>query len=59
MWSMNVILESHREALSLDIETLPVLLMYFQWSREQKWNLVWVSMVSLRTFRRTQIAISA
>ena len=32
-----------RETLSLDIETLPVLLMNYQWSREQKWNQVRVS----------------
>ena len=48
-----------RETLSLDIETLPVLLMNYQWSREQKWSQVRVSIVSTRTFRRTQIAISA
>ena len=56
--SMNLILQSHGETLSLDIETLPVLLMNYQWSREQKWNRVRVSIVSTRTFRRTQIAIS-
>ena len=59
IWSMNVVLQSHGETLSLDIETLPVLLMSYQWSREQKWNRVGVSIVSTRTFRRTQIAISA
>ena len=47
-----------RETLSLDIETLPVLLMNYQWSREQKWNWVLVSMVSTRTFREAQIEIS-
>ena len=30
---MNVILQSHGETLSLDIETLPSHLMNFQWSR--------------------------
>ena len=40
IWSMNVILQSHGETLSLDIKTLPVLLMYHQWSREQEWNQV-------------------
>ena len=47
-----------RETLSLDIETLPVLLMHYHGSREQKWNRVRVSTVSTRTFHRTQIAIS-
>ena len=47
-----------RETLLLMIETLPVLLVNYQWSREQKWNRVRVSIVSTRTFRRTQIAIS-
>ena len=59
IWSMKVVLRSHGETLSLDIETLPVLLMNYQWSRVQKWNRVRVSIVSTRTFRRTQIAISA
>ena len=40
-------------------ETLPSHLVNFLWSREQKWNRVWVSTVSTRTFRRTQIVISA
>ena len=48
-----------REALRLRIETLPVLLMNFHWSREEKWNRVRASIVCTRTFRRTQIAISA
>ena len=34
-------LSEPQETLSLDIETLPVLLMNFQWSREQKWNRVY------------------
>ena len=37
--------------------TLPVHLMNFQWTHEQKWNRVRVSTVSTRTFRRTPIAI--
>ena len=41
------------------MNTLPATLMNYQWSREQKWNRVRVSMVSTRTFRRTQISISA
>ena len=45
IWSMKVVLQSHGEALRLRIETLPVLLMNYQWSREQKWNRVRVSTV--------------
>ena len=48
-----------KETLSLDIKTLPSHLMNFQWSREQKWNRVRVNTVYTRTFRRTQIVISA
>ena len=54
IWSTNVVLQSHGETLSLDVETLPVLLMNYQWSREQKRNLVFGS---TRTFRRTQNVI--
>ena len=43
IWSMNVVFQSHGVTLSLDIETLPVLLMSCQWSREQKWNRIRVS----------------
>ena len=39
-------------------KTLPVLPMNYQWSREQKWNRVRISIVSTRTFQRTHIAIS-
>ena len=49
---MKVLLWSHGENLRLRIETLPVLLMNYQWSREQKWNPAWVSTVSTRTFRK-------
>ena len=35
IWFMNVLRQSYGETLSLDIETLPVLLMNYQWSREQ------------------------
>ena len=49
---MNVLCQSHGETLSLDIETLPVLLMHYQWSREQKWNRVRERTVSTRTFRK-------
>ena len=38
IWSMNVVRQCHGETLSLEIETLPVLLMNYQWTREQKWN---------------------
>ena len=44
---------------SKDVKTLPSHIMYFQWSREQKWNRSRVSIVYTRIFRRTQIAISA
>ena len=50
---------TERKPLRLRIETVPVLLMNYQWSREQKWKQVRVSIVSTRTSRRTQIAISA
>ena len=52
MWLMKVLQQSLGETQSLDIETLPVHLMNFQWSREQKWNWVRVSTVNFRTFRR-------
>ena len=56
---MKVFLQSHGETRCLDIETLPVLLTNYQWSCEQTWNWVRVSMVSTHTFRRTQIETSA
>ena len=56
---MNVVFERHGEALSLDIETLPVLLMNYQWSREPKVEPGRVRKVSTRTSRRTQNAMSA
>ena len=52
VWSVCVVLQSHCETLRLRIETLTVLLVNYQWSREQKWNRVRESMVSTRTFRR-------
>ena len=42
--------EPWRNLLSLDIEKLPVLLMNHQWSREQKWNQVWVSISVYKHF---------
>ena len=56
---VDVVLQSHVETLRLRLKTLPVLLMNYQWSREQKWHWVRFSIVSTRTFRRTQIATSA
>ena len=41
------------------INTLPVLLMNCQWSREQKWYRARVSTVSIPTFRKTEIVTSA
>ena len=43
IWWIKVVLQSHGETLRQRIETLPVLLMNYQWSREQKWNRVRVS----------------
>ena len=40
------------------INTLPALLMNYQWSREQKWYRVRVSIVSFLTFRKTEIVTS-
>ena len=39
--------------------TLSVILMNYQWSREQKWNKARVSTVFILTSRKTQIVISA
>ena len=52
---MNVVRQSYGVTLSLDIETLPVLLMSCQWSREQKWNWIRVSIVSTRTIRKPKL----
>ena len=38
-----------------NIETLPVLLMNYQWSREQKWNPFRVTVVSTRTSERPKL----
>ena len=57
IWSMKVVLQRHGETLRPRLKTLPVLLMNYQWSREQKWNWVRVSTAFTVTFRRTQIAI--
>ena len=46
---MKVFLQRYGETCRMNIETLPVLLMNYQWSREQKWNRAWVSRVSTRT----------
>ena len=57
--SMKVLQQSLGETQSKEVKTLPSHLMNFQWSREEKWNPVRVSTVCIRTFRRTQIVISA
>ena len=49
-------LSDHGETLSMDIKTLPVLLMNYQWSREQKWNWTRASTVSFLPSRETQTA---
>ena len=59
IWLMKVFLQSHGETRRMNIETLPVLLMDSQWSREQKWNLARVSTAFILTFRRTEIQTSA
>ena len=59
IWLMKVLRQSFGETQSKEVKTLPVRLMNFQWSREQKWNRVRVSTVYMRTFRRTHIVISA
>ena len=59
IWLMKVLQQSLGETKSKEVETIPSHLMNFQWSREQKWTRVRVSTVSTRTFRRTQIVISA
>ena len=47
------------ETRRMNIETLPVLLMKYQWSREQKWNGALVSTAFIFTSRNTQIVIYA
>ena len=59
IWLMKVLQQSLGETQSEEVKTLPIRLMNFQRGREQKWNRVRVSTVYLRTFRRTQIVISA
>ena len=57
--SMKVLQQSLGETRSREVNTFPVLLVNYQWSREQKWNRYRESKVSTRTFRRTQIPRSA
>ena len=52
IWLMKVFLLSHGETLRMDIETLPVLLMNYQWSREQKWNRAPVSEAFILTSQK-------
>ena len=59
IWSMKVVIQSDGESVRLAIETLPVLLMNYQWSLQQILNRARESIVSTLTFRRTQIAMSA
>ena len=59
IWWMKVLQQSLGETQSKEVKTFPSPLMNFQWSREQKWNRVRVGTVYIRTFRRTQIVISA
>ena len=59
IWLMKVLQQSLGETQSKEVMTLPSHLMNYQWSREQKWNRVQVSVVSTLIFRKTQIAIPA
>ena len=54
---MNGVHYSHGENPTLEIATLPVLLMNYNGCREQMWNMVRVRRVSSRFFRKTQIAV--
>ena len=56
--STKVLQQSLGEALRPRIKTLPVLLMNYPWSREQKWNQARVSTVFTITSRETEIARS-
>ena len=56
IWLMKALQQSLGETLRLRIKTLPVFLMSYQWSREQKWNRARVSTVSFLTSRKTQIS---
>ena len=58
-WSMNVVPQSQGETQRKEVQTLPVLLINYQRSRQHKWNRVRESTVSTRIFRKTRIAISA
>ena len=51
IWLVKVVLQSHRETLRLRIKILPVLIMKYRWSREQKWTQAWVSTVFTLTSR--------
>ena len=59
IWLMKVIEQSLGETQSKEVKTLPVVLMNYHWSRKQKWNRVRASIVSILSFRKTRIAISA
>ena len=50
IWFMKVFQQSHGETRRMNIETLPVLLMKYQWSREQQWNRARVCTVLFRHF---------
>ena len=47
-----------KETQSKEVKTLPIRLMNFQWSREQKWKRVRVNTMFLCTFRRDPICDS-
>ena len=54
IWLIKVLQKSLGETQSKEVKTLPSHLVNLHWSREQKWNQVRVSIVYIRTFRRTE-----
>ena len=51
IWLIKMFLKSYGETLRLRIKTLPVLLLNYQWGREQKWNRARVSTAFTLTSR--------
>ena len=59
IWLMKEVLWSHGETRRQGIETLPVLLINYQWSRDQRWKRARASTAFTLTSRRHKMAISA
>ena len=55
IWLMKVLQKSFEGTQSKEVKTLPIHLMNFQWSREQKWKRVWVSTVFSMHFPKDPI----